>query len=143
MSDPTEAFQRGAFAALTGSAALAAITALKDGNTGKPRVLDRVATAQDKYPRITLGEIQVLDDSNGCGRAWEIFLTTHVWSRAVGKPEAQVIGGAASAALCAALDLGDDYVCTEYQFREGRYFADEDGLTTHGVLTHRYLIDPV
>lgn len=105
-----------------------------------PRVYDRVP-AGAALPYIQIGDIQLVDDSH-CEAAWEAFVTTHVWSEAVGKPQAQEIADLVGALFHeAALDLGDDFVCVLAEFRDARIFTESDGLTTHGVLTHRVLID--
>jgi hypothetical protein len=135
VASPDEALQKAVFSALTSNEAV--LAALAGADPAK-RVYDRVP-AKYVLPYITIGEIQVLDDTH-CEAAWEAFVTTHAWSDKVGKGEVQRIGGAIGEALNAALVI-PGFVCTEFQFRERRYFTEPDGLTTHGVIVHRYLID--
>lgn len=130
--DPGDALQRAVVRTLTQDQALTAAF------EAPPRVYDRVPS---KYvlPYITLGDIQILDDSH-CEAAWEAFVTVHVWSDKVGKPEAQRLGALIGAALSAEIAI-DDFVCVLAEFREKRVFSEPDGLTVHGVVTTRYLID--
>jgi hypothetical protein len=132
MSHPGAVLQEAVFAALRSSSAVA--SAFGEA----PRIYDRVP-ANHKLPYITIGDIQLIDDTH-CEAAWEAFVTTHVWSEKVGKPEAMRIADAVGEALNAELTL-DGFVCTDWQFRDTRIFTEPDGLTTHAVVTHRYLID--
>lgn len=113
------------------------LTAL-GGDRPESRIYDRVPT-KHTLPYITIGDIQILDDSH-CVQAFEAFVTTHVWSDKVGKPEAHRIAGAVMDALNVELEFAG-FACTVFQFRDTRIFAEPDGLTTHAVVTHRYLID--
>lgn len=136
MTDPGLALQGALVATLRGDSAVAAMVA--------QRVYDQ-APDNVAYPYIGIGEIQTIDDGAGCIEdAVEIFVTLHVWSRAVGRPEAHRIGGAVRAALhLADLNLGADLDLVELQYRDTRVFTDADGRTAHGVLTFRALVDPV
>lgn len=135
MSGPDAALQEAVVSALRSDAGVLAALA---GVNPERRIYDRVPTKW-VLPYITIGEIQIIDDTH-CEAAWECFVTTHVWSDKVGKPEAQAIGAAVGAALNAQLQMGG-FVCVDWQFRSRSYLLEEDGLTTHGVITHRYLID--
>jgi len=135
MSGPDAALQQAVFKTLAESAD---VLAALGGADAKRRVYDRVP-AKYVLPYITIGEIQILDDTH-CEAAWEAFVTTHVWSDKVGKPEAQAVGAAVGEALNAELRL-PGFVCVDWQFRSRSYITEPDGLITHGVITHRYLID--
>ena len=95
MKDPSLPVQAAVYAALTGSAAMAAAFG------GAPRVFDRVP--QDEtgritaaFPYVAIGEDQVTSEADACHDASSIFVTVHVWSREVGKVEAKTI----MAAVC-------------------------------------------
>lgn len=146
MASPAEALQRAVFATLRASADMA--TAFGTA----PRVFDAVPApdpneAEAAYrkrvpmPYVTIGEDDIADDSTTCERAWTATVTVHVWSRAVGKPEAKRIGGAVETALVTEIDI-DGFVCIDATFAGARYFTDPDGVTTHGVIEIEYLIDP-
>lgn len=117
---------------------------------GGPRIYDRPPNSHvvagrhidgPPFPYVTIGDDDIIDDSNTCERAYEAYVTVHVWSREVGRREAKRIGDAVARALNSELTLSG-FVCIHHEFRSARYFPDPDGLTTHGVLTARYLIDP-
>lgn len=135
MSGPDAALQEAVVSALRSDAAVLAALA---GVGPERRIYDRVP-AKWVLPYITIGEIQIIDDTH-CEAAWECFVTTHAWSVAVGKPEAQLIGAAVGAALDAELSIAG-FICVDWQFRSRSYLLEEDGLTTHCINTHRYLID--
>lgn len=137
-----DGLQERVFATLRTSAAVTA----KVG----PRIFDRVPDAPPPnapqqraiFPHIVIGEDELNDDSDGCGVAFEAIVTVHVFSRAVGKAEAKTIGAAVRAALDAQLEISG-VACRDddSHFRSARYFTEPDGLTTHGVLTFRYVFD--
>jgi hypothetical protein len=132
MTHPGVALQAAIFSALINSADIAAAFVVA------PRVYDRVPTGVT-LPYITIGDIQLVDDTH-CEAAWEAFVTTHVWSEAPGKPEASRIADAVGSALDVELVIAG-FVCVHFEHRDTRTFTEPDGLTTHAVVTHRYLID--
>lgn len=125
----------------------AIVTALKaDGDVAAlvgARIYDRIPPAPD-FPYVSYGSDQVLQDDPGdCGAGYEVFVTLDVWSRAVGQPQMKRIGGAIRSRLHdAELDLdGNRLVLLEH--RGTRYLDDPDGLTHHGVLEFRALVDGI
>ncbi|AZO77486.1 MULTISPECIES: DUF3168 domain-containing protein [unclassified Bosea (in: a-proteobacteria)] len=104
------------------------------------RVFDRVP-ADVAFPYIELGEFQTLDDGAQCHDGQEVFVTLHVWSRAVGQVEAKTIAGVVRGALHEAeLSLGIAWQFLEIAHQDTRYLKDPDGLTSHAVLTFRALV---
>lgn len=132
MTHPGVALQQAVFSALTNSAELEAAFG------APPRVYDRVPP-NVILPYVTIGELQIVDDTH-CEAAWEAFTTTHVWSEAPGKPEASRIADALGSALDSELAIAGFRV-VHWEHRDTRTFTEPDGLTTHGVIGHRYLID--
>lgn len=103
------------------------------------RVFDR-APADVVFPYIELGEFQTLDDGAQCHDGQEVFITLHVWSRAIGQVECKTIAGAVRGAVHEAdLDLGPGWQFLEIAHQDTRYLKDPDGLTSHAVLTFRAL----
>ncbi|MGE0828942.1 MAG: DUF3168 domain-containing protein [Hyphomonadaceae bacterium] len=138
-ADPAAALQRAVFAALSDSpAGLRVFDRIPQPN---PNEAEAAYRRRVQMPYVTIGDDDIIDDSNACFAASEAFVTVHVWSGAVGKMEAKAIGGAVRDALSVELAI-DGFICTEAEFRDARYFTDPDGVTTHGVLSFRYLIDP-
>jgi hypothetical protein len=136
VTDPGLALQGAIVAALGADAAVS--------NLVGARLYD-LAPDDVAFPFVALGEIQVVDDGTACFEdAAEIYVTVHVWSRAVGRPEAHRIAGAVRNALhLTDLDLGADLDLVEIRHRDTRVFTDADGRTAHGVMTFRAMVDPV
>lgn len=142
MTLPAAQLQRAVFAALTADAAVVAAM------NGTARIYDRVPPAADgaknapTFPYVTIGEDQIVDDGNSCGDAWEAFATVHIWSRDVGKAAPKILAAAIRGALDAPLTL-TGFTIIVHEFADARFIREPDGVTEHGVLTFRYLIDPV
>lgn len=94
------------------------------------------------FPYVTIGDEQDIDDGSACGAAWEAFADVHFWSRssAGSKVELKQLMQQATPLLVAISVTGFRVVVANAQ--NSRAFTDPDGLTQHGVLTVRYLIDP-
>jgi len=141
MIDPSLPVQEAVFDALTGSTALAAAFG------GPPRVFDRVPVdaagrVTARFPYVAIGEDQVTSEADACHDASSIFVTVHVWSRAVGKVEAKAI----MAAVCLALDVKltvSGFGVIGHDVETGpQHLTDADGLTSHSVVTFRYRLAP-
>src|SRR5690606_6159142 len=102
----------------------------------RPRVYDAIPQPEPneteaayrkrvRMPYITIGDDQIIDDSTTCEKAWEVFVTVHVWSRAVGRIEAKAIGSAIEETLDTALTI-DGFVVKEHELRDARYPTDPD-----------------
>lgn len=102
------------------------------------RVFDRVP-ADVVFPYIELGEFQTLDDGAQCHDGQEVYVTLHVWSRAVGQVEVKTIGAAVRGALHEAELTLAGWQFLEIAHQDTRYLKDPDGLTSHAVLTFRAL----
>lgn len=143
MANIALALQRAVFAALRGSSDL---QTLCEGRVfdAVPQPYAEETEAQYlkriRFPYITIGDDQIIDDGNSCAPAWECFVNVHVWSREVGRPQAKAVGAAVMEALDVALTI-DGFVVKDHQFRDAQYPRDTDGVTTHGILQFRYLID--
>jgi hypothetical protein len=137
-ADPAYAMQFAIVTALKASAGLA--TAMG----GSARIFDPIPQ-NPTYPFVRVGEDQTLDDANGCDAAWEMFATLHVFARPIdglgARMVAKRVGSAIVPALSGALSPAG-FVVTEQEFESSRYFMEADGVTAHGVLVFRFLIDP-
>lgn len=106
------------------------------------RVYDRIpATAT--FPYFNIGDIQTISDGVDCLDATEVYVTLHIWSRAVGQVEARRLAAAARSALHGWLPTLTGFRVVEHEHRDTRTLDDPDGITSHGVMTFRALIDPV
>lgn len=121
------------------AAFVAAIRAL--GTEVGTRVYDRVPTAAT-YPYIHLGTGSVLPNQADCYDGSDVALTVHIWSRAVGWPEAKRIASAVRAGLHNASLPLTGHTLELLEIERTDYLNDPDGLTSHAVLTFRALTQP-
>lgn len=129
MSSAAFALQKAIFDTLTNDAAtLAAL--------GGPRIYDD-APARTQFPFVTFGQSTERDWSTGSDEGYEHVITLHVWSRARGRKETQVVIAAARAALHdQELTLsGHRLINLRHEFSEAR--RDNDGETFHGIARFR------
>lgn len=122
--------QRAIFAALTNAS-------VAGGN-----VFDQVPES-DPFPRVTVGDEQVIDDGNTCQDGWQVFSDVHCWSRpdSGSKVEVKTIAAAVRTAICAITEItGFSLVSIEHQTT--RVFRDKDGKTEHAVVSFRAILDP-
>ena len=141
MSDPALALQDAIEASLRGSSALKSAMGLST-----VRLYTMSAPNNAPFPYIVIGEDQVIDDATECAESSEIITTTHAWARvdssvSASRVQAKQMAGAIRAALKGlAAVTGFDLVLAD--FETARHLTDQDGLTAHAVITHRFLLDP-
>lgn len=128
MTDPTLAIQ----AAIV--AALKTATAVAGG-----RVYDSVP-AEPTFPYVTVGDGDTVGDDNSCFESSEVNIPVHIWSRAVGFPEAKAIA-ALVRARCKVEFTISGFKVVNAEYVTARYLRDPDGLTSHAVVEFRYLVD--
>lgn len=92
------------------------------------------------FPYVSIGQEQVVGDGNACGDGWEVHADVHVWSRKPGFPEAKGIAAAAVERVTAIASLSGVRV-VQVEFQDQRALRDPDGLTSHVVISFRFLID--
>jgi hypothetical protein len=119
----------------------AIVNALAAANIVGGRVYDQ-APLDAVYPYVTIGEGQVLPDLADCYDGSESFLDIHVWSRAVGFPEAKRIADQVRGALHDADLILDGHSLELLHFQDARALRDPDGLTSHVAMTFRALTQP-
>jgi len=104
------------------------------------RVFDR-PPQNVAFPYLEFGETEVLTDDATCIQGVELFFTVHVWSRAIGAVEARSLCAAVKAALHDhPLSLAG-FLLVDLSHRSTRILSDPDGVTTHGVVQFRALIE--
>lgn len=135
MTDPAFALEKAALATLKAATSIRALA----GN----RVFD-VVPFEAGFPYIEMGDSQIVPDpADGFERSTEVYLTIHAWSRKPGRPQARKLCGAIVDALDGTdLNLGSDLELALIRYDGTRYLQDGDGLTSHGVVAFRALIDP-
>ena len=138
MKDPSYAIQGAIYAALAGSAGVQAVL-------GNPvRVYDKVVPAP-AYPYARIGDDQAVGDSNSCADGWEVYVTVHVFANDAQAPRPQVklVCNAIGQALgnFASLPAPTGFQVTDVELVQSRTFMEDDGLTAHGVMSFRYLVN--
>lgn len=107
------------------------------------RWYDRVP-ASVAFPYGQIGEEQVIDDGNSCADGWEVYIDLHLWSRPSDgskrelKDEAKTAGAAVKTI---AADAVPGLAITDIVAESFRSLDDPDGVTKHGILTIRALVD--
>lgn len=138
MKDPSAAMQTAIHAKLVGSSDLA--TAMG----GAVRAYDK-PPADPTYPYIRIGDDQPVGDSNGCADAWEFYATLHIFGRhaTAPRPEVKAISNAALAAICTfgSLPAPAGFTVVDAELQQARTYFEADGVTVHGVITVRYLVN--
>lgn len=132
MSDPSYALQVALVAALKAAGVLPVVVG--------GRVYDSVPPGAT-FPYVTLGDCQVLPDKAECVDGVEVSVQVDAWSRAVGYGEAKTIGAAIVAALDDRPLTVDGFNVTVFELESARYLRDPDGLSRHGVITFRGLLE--
>lgn len=132
MSDPSLIVQAAIVAALKADPALTILVA--------GRVYDQPPAAP-AMPYVTLGEDHVMSEAGDGYDGADITLTLHVWSIAIGFPEAKRIAAALVAALSPDLVLGEGRLI-DITYADTRYLREPDGVTSHAVLTFTALTEP-
>lgn len=126
--------------------ALNAAPALCDGRVydGVPPEAKRISDTGAAWPYITVGDEQVIDSGNSCGDGWEVFPDVHIWTRpeSRSKREGKALMAAAVDRL-RAITAVDGYTVTSVSLETARSFRDPDGITEHGAVTLRFLLDSI
>lgn len=132
MSDPSYELQAALVPQIKGSSAVAAFV----GN----RIYDEVPKNAE-FPYVSLGPVQVIPDRADCIDGTEVFVTLDIWSRKKGEPEHKLIGNAIITALDDATIAMPNFRSVSFLLESVNYLRDPDGLTNHGSLTFKGLID--
>jgi hypothetical protein len=133
MADPAAAFHAAEDAALRASPELAALF-----SGGVVRVYS-VVPQNAPLPFIRIGDDQIIEDSDECVSASEIFAAVHVWS----KPDppsvqlARQIAGVVRDVVPGVVVPGFDVVLAH--FLDARHLTDPDG-SSHAVLTFHFAL---
>lgn len=131
MSSQTLAMQGAIVDALKADAALNAVL--------QKRVFDRVPE-NVALPYISIGPAQMTEDDADCMDGAEVFQQVDVWSKEPGYTECKKIGGLVRKALHR-LTVTRDGFTFQIEHRFTTEQRDGDGITSHGILSFRALID--
>ncbi len=94
------------------------------------------------FPYIALGEDQEIPWLADCIDGSEVYITLHVWARDGGFGTVKEGSAVVTAALHDAPLALAGYRVVVFSRGGMRVMKDPDGLTTHGVLTFRALVNP-
>ena len=96
------------------------------------------------YPYVVMGEMTGRDWSDKFEPGQEVYSTKHIWSQYKGRKEVVEIGDGILQALSrAALDLSPNFRAVLQELDMNELIIDIDGITRHGILRLRYLIEEV
>ncbi len=102
---------------------------------------------QESYPYDVMGEITASDWSAKGEPGQEVFATIHIWAQYDGRKEADEMADEILQALTISpLDLSPDFrnvLDGSDIFDSYELMVDIDGVTRHGILRLRYLIEEV
>jgi len=104
------------------------------------RVFDRV-TADAQLPYVQFSKCSSARDRMSCVRSWTLYPDIDVWSDGVGFGEAKRIMAAVAECLDgAALVLETMRLVMIIEYKSD-VFRDADGLTSHGVVTFKAIVE--
>ena len=96
------------------------------------------------YPYVVMGEMTARDWSDKFEPGQEVYSTIHIWSQYKGRKEAaDMADGILQALSKSALDLAPNFRAVLQELDTNELIIDIDGITRHGVLRLRYLIEEV
>ena len=94
------------------------------------------------FPYVTMGEITARDWSDKFEDGMEVYSTLHIWSQYKGRKEADEMADAILQALTASpLDLAPNFRASFDALDLYELIIDMDGITRHGILRMKYLIE--
>lgn len=98
----------------------------------------------EEYPYVVIGEILAKDWSDKFEDGMEVYSTIHVWSQYHGRKEADgMAGGIIQALTSSSLDLTPDFRAALDRLDSYNLIVDLDGVTRHGILIFKYLIEEI
>jgi len=113
------------------------------------RIYDRVQSGPGgqkvTFPYVSHGPSLVISDDADCIISYEVFMTLDVWSRGdpVGQKEAKAIAGDVKLLLHDSdLPLANHAVVT-LAHDATRYLIDPDGITSHGAVEFRAMVQRI
>jgi len=96
----------------------------------------------EDFPYVTMGEITARPWCDKFEDGMEIFSTIHIWSRYHGRKEAEEMSDAILQALTlSTLDLAPNFRAALDSLDGFDLIIDIDGITRHGIMRMKYLIE--
>jgi len=96
------------------------------------------------FPYVTMGEITARDWSDKFEDGMEVYSTIHIWSQYKGRKEADQMADTILQALTSSdLDLAPNFRASFNGLDLYELIIDIDGITRHGILRMKYLIEEI
>lgn len=120
---------------------VAIYAALTGANVAGGRVYDRPPESPT-FPYVTIGDEQVIYDSDECATGFEVHPDVHVWSRPStgSKVEVKTLVAAVVEAVTGISSVSGFSVVSS-RFETSRVLRDPDGITEHAALTFLFVLD--
>ena len=94
------------------------------------------------FPYVTMGGITAKEWSDKFEDGMEVYSTIHIWSQYHGRKEADQMSDAVLQALTSSeLNLGSSFRAALDRLDSYNLIVDIDGVTRHGILIFKYLIE--
>ncbi|TPM59153.1 DUF3168 domain-containing protein [Mesorhizobium sp. B2-2-4] len=106
------------------------------------KVFDTVP-ADTPSPYIKIGPAQIFDDGTACVDGWEVFTDIDIWSEpdTGSKLEVMAIGAAVVPRLLGVTGV-DGFTVVLAAIESVRYLDDPDGVSKHGIISVRHVLEP-
>ncbi len=99
---------------------------------------------QAPFPYVVMGEMTGRDWSDKFEPGQEVYSTIHIWSQYAGRKEAAEMGDGILQALSKSpLDLAPNFRAVLDELDMNELIIDIDGITRHGIMRFKYLIEEV
>lgn len=99
---------------------------------------------QADFPYVVMGEMTARDWSDKFEPGQEVYSTIHIWSQYAGRMEAADMGDGILQALSKSpLDLSPNFGAVLDELDMNELIIDIDGITRHGIMRFKYLIEEV
>ena len=96
----------------------------------------------EAFPYVVMGEVLARDWSDKFEDGMEVYSALHVWSQYKGRKEADQMADAILQALTLSpLDLAPNFKASLDRLDSYGLIIDVDGMTRHGILRMKYLIE--
>jgi len=96
----------------------------------------------EAFPYVTMGNISASDWSDKFENGQEVYATIHIWSQYRGRKEADEMADVILRAMTSmSLDLTPDFRAGLDKFDSYNLIMDIDGVTRHGLLKFKYLVE--
>lgn len=134
------ALQKAVYERLSAYTGLTDLLAADPAFADTPAVYDHVPQ-EAAYPYVVIGDDYPLEWDTDTTTGTDTEMTIHVWSRFRGRKETKQIQDAIYAALHRHELVVDGAHTVSIEFEDARSFVEDDGLTRHGVISVRALLE--